>query len=108
LEQSRQVMFRRYYAKGQENAGKGQWDQAIKAFKQALEFVDSREARNLLSDAQQRWDLQKKVVGQNYYKEGLEAFLAGDKKKAKTLWEKAIDADPENEEAKRGLARLDQ
>jgi tetratricopeptide (TPR) repeat protein len=107
LEQAREVLFKRYYNRGQEYAGKGQWDQAIKSLKQALESdPDSREARSLLADIQRRWDLQKKVVSQNYYKEGLEAFLAGDKKKAKTLWEKALDADSENEEARRGLARL--
>lgn len=108
LEQAKQIVFKRAYSKGQEYAGKGQWDQAIKALKQALEFEDSREARNLLEDVQRKWDLQKKVVSQNEYKEGLEAFLAGDKKKAKALWEKALDADPDNEEAKRGLARIGQ
>jgi tetratricopeptide (TPR) repeat protein len=104
---STEILFKQYMDKGQKFAARGEWEQSIKNLTIALNFIpDSTEARSLLQDAQRRLELQRKVLSQNYYKEGLEAFLAGDKKKAKTLWEKALDADSENEEARRGLARL--
>ena len=68
----------------------------------------SKEAKSLLEDAQRRWELQKRVQSQNLYKEGLEAFLSGDKTKARSAWKKAIEFDPDNEEAKRGLQRINQ
>ncbi len=104
---SREILFKQYMDRGQKAAGRGEWETAIKSLTTALSFnSDSNEARSLLQDAQRRSELQKKVLSQNYYKEGLEAFLSGDKKKARSLWQKAADLDPDNEEAKRGLSRI--
>lgn len=102
-----EVLFKKYAERGKELSAKGEWESAIKNLKAALEYnPGSRDTRSLLADIQRRWDLQKKVVSQNLYKEGLEAFLTGDKQKAKEIWQRAITLDPENEEAKRGLARV--
>ncbi len=102
-------LFKRYFARGQDLAAKGEWEGAIKNLRVALSHnPKSRDARESLSNIQRRWDLQKKVLSQNLYKEGLEAFLSGDKRKAKSSWEKSIELDSDNEEAKRGLARITQ
>lgn len=104
---SREILFKQYMDKGQKAANRGEWDQAIKSLNTALSFnSDSSEARSLLQDANRRSELQKKVLSQNYYKEGLEAFLSGDKKQARSLWQRAVDLDPDNEEARRGLSRI--
>ena len=92
---------------GRDHAAKGQWELAIRNLKKALEYnPGSGAAKEILKDAERRWDLQKKVVSQNLYKQGLEAFLAGDKKKAQGIWEKALELDPKNEGAIRGLSRI--
>jgi tetratricopeptide (TPR) repeat protein len=104
---AKETAFKKYLERGKDFAAKGEWDNAIKNLKIALEHNRaSTEAKSLLSDVQRRWELQKKVLSQNLYKEGLEAFLSGDKKKARDVWQKAVELDPENEEAKRGLSRI--
>ncbi|OGR85164.1 MAG: hypothetical protein A2901_02655 [Elusimicrobia bacterium RIFCSPLOWO2_01_FULL_54_10] len=91
---------------GRDMATKGSWETAIRHFRKALEINSTDEAKTALHDSQRRWDLQKKVLSQNLYKEGLEAFLSGDKVKANAAWTRAVELDPENEEAKRGKDRL--
>jgi len=107
LELAKETAFKKYLERGKDFAAKGEWDSAIKSLKIAIEHNRaSTEAKSLLSDVQRRWELQKKVLSQNLYKEGLEAFLSGDKKKARDVWQKAVELDPDNEEAKRGLSRI--
>ncbi len=109
LASSKDNLFKRHFSRAQDLAAKGEWEGSIKNFRLAISHnPKSRDARESLSNIQRRWDLQKKVVSQNLYKEGLEAFLGGDKKKAKSSWEKSLELDSDNEEAKRGLARITQ
>jgi hypothetical protein len=77
-------------------------------FRKAIEANSTQEAKRSFQDAKRRWDLQKKILSQNLYREGLEAFLSGDKLKAQKIWKRVLEMDPENEEAKRGLQRLTQ
>lgn len=106
--QARKFLFQQYFESGKERANKGDWEEAVKNLKLAVEMRwSSEEAEALLKDVQRRWDLQKKVVSQSLYKQGLEAFLGGNQAKAKNFWKKALESDPENEEAKKGLARME-
>jgi tetratricopeptide (TPR) repeat protein len=76
-------------------------------FERALKFKpDYPEAQSALDKVKSRLGEQKKDESQTFYKQGLEAFLAGDQEKAMEFWKKAIDVDPENLEAKRGLERI--
>ena len=109
LASSHDILYRQYLSRGQDNAPKGEWEVAVKNLKAALTHNSrSSEARGSLETVQRRWELQRKVLSQNLYKEGLEAFLSGDKKKAKSAWERSLDLDSNNEEAKRGLQRIGQ
>jgi len=88
---SRDGLYKQYLKRGKDFVGKGQWDLAIKDLKKASSYKPgSDEVRKLLADARRRWDLQNKVLSQNLYKHGLEAFLSGNKNKARTAWQKAI------------------
>ncbi len=104
----KETIYTSSLANGKDNAAKGNWDSAIKNLRKANEINPTKEAKSALDDAQRRWGLQKKVISQNLYKEGLEAFLSGDKAKAQAAWKRAVDLDPDNEEAKRGMQRLNQ
>lgn len=109
LEKASDATFKKYLERGKEYTAKGEWEQAIKNYKTALEYKsNSSETKSLLLDAQRRFELQRKVISQNLYKQGLEAFLAGERKKAKEIWTRALQLDPDNEEARRGLARVGQ
>lgn len=109
LTSSHDILYRQFLSRGQDNAAKGEWETAVKNLKAALTHnARSSEARGSLETVQRRWELQRKVLSQNLYKEGLEAFLSGDKKKAKTVWQRSIELDSNNEEAKRGLQRIGQ
>jgi tetratricopeptide (TPR) repeat protein len=104
---ARETLFKRYLDKGKELASRGDWETAVRNLRTASEYnPGTREVKTLLEDVQRRWEFQKKVQSQNLYKQGLEAFLSGDKNKAKELWQKALTLDPDNEEAKRGLSRI--
>jgi tetratricopeptide (TPR) repeat protein len=45
-------------------------------------------------------------LSKEYYKQGLDAFIEGNHKKAKNLFRQAVKANPGNKEAQRGLDRL--
>jgi|GEM_PF-2374816 len=101
------ILYRQSLLKAQEQSSKGEWGEAIQLLRLALEYnPQSLEAKDSLANIQRRWDLQRRVLSQNLYKEGLEAFLGGDKKRAKEIWQKSLELDPENQEAKRGISRL--
>ena len=101
------ILYRQSLLKAQELSSKGEWEGAIQLLRLALEYnPQSLEAKDSLVNIQRRWDLQRRVLSQNLYKEGLEAFLGGDKKRAKEIWQKSLELDPDNQEAKRGISRL--
>ena len=79
------------------------WDSILSQLKYNPKYSDAKKA---LAKVKGQMGKQKKADSQNYYKQGLEAFLRGDKNKAKELWQKAVDLDPDNLEAKRGLERV--
>ena len=107
LDSANDTLFKRFVDKGKEYAGKGEWENAIKNLRSALDInPNSKDVKSLLGDVERRWDLQKKVLSENLYKEGLEAFLSGDQKKAKLTWQRAVELDPDNQEARRGLSRI--
>ncbi|MBI1979503.1 MAG: PorV/PorQ family protein [Elusimicrobia bacterium] len=104
-----EILYKQFLSKGQDFTSRGDWDAGIRNFKMALlHNPRGGEARSALINVQRRSELQRKVLSQNLYKEGLEAFLGGNKKKAQTAWKKSLELDPENEEAKRGMARIGQ
>lgn len=107
LTSANDILYRQYLLKAQEYSGRGEWEEAIHHLRLALEYnPQSMDAKDSLVNIQRRWDLQRRVASQNLYKEGLEAFLGGDKKRAKEIWQKSLELDPDNQEAKRGLSRL--
>ena len=108
MELSKTKLYESNLETGRNAAGAGNWEAAISHLRKAVEVNDTHEAKSALADAQRRWELQKKVLSQNLYKEGLEAFLSGDKAKAQSVWKRAVELDSDNEEAKRGLQRLTQ
>ena len=108
IELAREKIYRLNIAQGQEAAAKTEWETAVNYFRKAIEVNPTPEAKRSFQDAKRRWDLQKKILSQNLYREGLEAFLSGDKAKAQSAWKRVLQMDPENEEAKRGLQRLTQ
>ncbi|MBI3012578.1 MAG: tetratricopeptide repeat protein, partial [Elusimicrobia bacterium] len=104
-----EILYKQFLSKGQDFTSRGDWDAGIRNFKMALlHNPRGADARSALINVQRRSELQRKVLSQNLYKEGLEAFLGGNKKKAQTAWKKSLELDPENEEAKRGMARIGQ
>jgi len=106
---SRQTLHKHYLKEGKDFTAKGEWEPAIIKLKKALDFEpSSKEALKLIQTAAARREMQKKVLSQNFYKEGLEEFLAGNSEKAKIYFEKSLEMDPTNEEAKRAWARAEQ
>ncbi len=105
----RDILAKNAFDEGNKAAQAGNWQAANENYKMALKYKpDYDEAQNALSKVRGQMGEQKKTESQDLYKEGLEAFLAGDQSKALKLWQKAVDLDPENLEAKRGLERLSQ
>ena len=103
----RKVLHDRYLKAGEDYASRGEWQKAIQNLKKAMEYLPaSKNAKVLLVESEKRWDLQKKVLSQKLYKEGLDAFLTRQTGQAKDLWERALELDPDNEEAQSGLSRL--
>jgi cytochrome c-type biogenesis protein CcmH/NrfG len=49
---------------------------------------------------------QRKEESKRLYRQGLEDFLAGNQEKAVEAWQKAVELDPANEEARKGLERI--
>ena len=108
IKQTHEMLFNQYVARGRERLDKNELESAIKNFRAALEHnPKATEIKSLATSTQRQWDIQKKALSQNLYRTGLEAFLSGDKNKAKEIWQKAVAMDPDNEEAKRGLGRIE-
>jgi tetratricopeptide (TPR) repeat protein len=104
---SRDILAKAAYQRGNEAAQAGEWPTADRNYREAIRLKpDHPEARAALEKVRSRLGTQRKDESQTFYKEGLEAFLGGDPDKARSLWEKAVELDPENLEAKRGLERI--
>ncbi len=104
---SRDILTREAFEAGQKAVQESRWSQANEQFRRALKFrPDFKEAQEALGKVRSQMGEQRKVESQKMYKDGLEAFLSGDQQKAQGLWQKALDIDPDNLEAKRGLERI--
>ena len=107
IEEVRSKMFERYYQAGLTFYKDGHLVKSVEALNKALTFDPySVGAKEALDKAEARLANFKKTKSQGLYKEGLEAFQAGDQTKAYDLWQKAVMLDTDNLEAKRGLERL--
>jgi tetratricopeptide (TPR) repeat protein len=105
----RDLLAKQSYDEGNRAAQGGDWPRANAAFTKALRYKpEYKEAQDALAQVRSQLGEQKKGESQKLYKQGLEAFLAGDQSRAVELWQKAVDMDPENMEAKRGLDRINQ
>jgi len=88
-------------------AQSGDWEKAKELYEKTLSYrPDFTEASTALEKVKNQLGENTKVTSQKYYREGLKGFLAGDKQKAVELWQKAVELDPTNVEAKRGLDRI--
>ncbi len=104
----RSILFEKHYAHCLNFVNTSNWEQAIKMAKRALEYnPDSESAKRTLNNVERNWKVQKSVQSQQLYKNGLTAYLSGDKFNAKELWVKALNLDNENIEVKRALARME-
>lgn len=105
----RDLLAKQAYDEGNRAAQAGDWPAAGGQYSRALKFKpDYRQAQEALNKVKSQMGEQRKGESQRLYKQGLEAFLSGDQSKAMLLWQKAVDLDPENLEAKRGLERVTQ
>jgi tetratricopeptide (TPR) repeat protein len=103
----RDLLAKQSFDAGNKAAQEGDWGTASANFQRALRFKpDYKEAQDAVGKVGSQIGEQRKTESQRLYKQGLEAFLAGDQRKAVDLWQKAVDADPDNQEAKRGLERI--
>lgn len=104
---SRNILAKQALEEGNRLAQEGDWKKAAAKYKESLRYnPDQPEVESLVQETSKQLGQQRKEESQNYYKEGLEAFLAGNQDKAAELWQKAVDMDPENMDAVRGLERL--
>jgi len=102
-----ETLFKQHMESGRDFLSTENWESAVKDFKKALNLLpSSEEAKNFLTDAEKQWGLEKKALGQKLYQQGVDAFMSGRKNEAKSLWQRAVDLDPENKEAQRGLAKI--
>jgi tetratricopeptide (TPR) repeat protein len=102
-----ELLAKEAYDAANKAAQEGNWSVAGDQYKLALRYKpDHKGAQAALEKVRNQIGEQKRAESQRFYKEGLEAFLSGDQDKAAQLWQKAIDIDPDNLEAKRGLERV--
>ena len=107
LEELQGRMFQEYFSHGMEEIRSGKLSKAVEDLSRALTFnPKNAEARAALETARNRLIQQKKIEAQRLYRKGLEAIQGGNKKAAIDFWQKAVEQDPENLDAKRGLERL--
>jgi tetratricopeptide (TPR) repeat protein len=103
----RDLVAKEAYDQGNAAARDGDWSRAAELFKKALKLKpDFAEAQKALDKVRSHLGEQKKGESQELYRKGLEAFLSGDQDKALEFWQKAVEMDPENLEAKRGVERI--
>ncbi|MBI4396673.1 MAG: PorV/PorQ family protein [Elusimicrobia bacterium] len=101
------LLAKQAYEDGNDAAQNGEWSRASDSYKRALRYKpDFSDAQAAMEKVRSHLGEQQKTESQKMYKLGLEAFLSGDQAKAMELWQKAVDMDPENLEAKRGLERI--
>jgi tetratricopeptide (TPR) repeat protein len=103
----RELVAKEALEQGRAAAREAEWSRAIEQLNKALKLNPGlEEARKLLEKVRSQTNEQKKGESQDFYRRGLEAFLSGDQDKALELWQKAVEMDPENLEAKRGVERI--
>lgn len=105
----RDLVAKNLFDSGNAAARDGDWAQAADDFKNALKMKpDFPEAQRALDKVRAHLGEKEKVESKNEYRIGLEKFLSGDQDGALEHWKKAIELDPENLEAKRGVERIEQ
>lgn len=103
----RDLLAKQAFGEGNEAARVGDWFKSSDCFRRALQYKPNYpEAQAALDKVKANLGEQQKGESQKLYKQGLEAFLSGDQEKARDLWQRAVDLDPQNMEAKRGLERI--
>ncbi len=103
----RDLVAKDAFEQGNAAARDGDWGKASDLFKKAIKLKpDFAEAQKAEDKVRGHLGEQKKGESQDLYRKGLEAFLSGDQDKALELWQKAVDMDPDNLEAKRGVERI--
>ncbi len=87
----------------------GQLSEAVAELTQASQMAPNDSRISTALDIAKR-DLEHKNSqdSQAMYKQGLDAFLAGDTEKAEKNWKKALDLDSTNEDAANALRKLDE
>ncbi len=103
----RDLTAKKAYEAGNASAREGDWPAAAESLKKAIRLKsDYPEAQAALDKVQAHMGERKKGESQELYRKGLEAFLSGDQDGALQSWQKAVELDPENLEAKRGVERI--
>ncbi|MGQ0645674.1 MAG: PorV/PorQ family protein [Elusimicrobiota bacterium] len=103
----RDVLARERFEKGTRAAQAGDRRGAEENFKAALGHKpDYAPAKDALSRLDAQSDPYKKRQSQLLYQRGLEALLTREPDKAADLWRQALELDPDNAPAARGLSRL--
>ncbi|MBI4396038.1 MAG: PorV/PorQ family protein [Elusimicrobia bacterium] len=101
------ILSKEAFEKGNKNAQDGHWFEAQQSYEKALHYNPQHSgARNALEGVKIKITESQKAQSEDFYTKGLEAYLLGDKDKATALWQKAIEINPNHEEAKRGLERV--
>jgi tetratricopeptide (TPR) repeat protein len=105
----RDVLARKAFDDGNRAAQDGDWSKAYSLYRQALQHKPGwTEAEEALQKVQANLGEKRKDESQVLYKQGLEAFLAGNDEKALEFGQQALEKDPENKEAQRLVERITQ
>lgn len=104
---TRQALAETLYDDGREAWKAGELELADRYFMQALS-LDPDHTKALGASQELRGSIlaQRKKESERLYRRGLEAFADGRPEHVAELWQKALELDPDNREAKRGLERL--
>lgn len=106
-DQAKEMVAKEAYNTGLRAARGGDMAGALALTKKALKYKpDFAEAKELLKSLEVTKGADDEEKSKGYYKESLDAFLAGDPQKAYELAVKALDFNPNNVEAQRMRDRL--
>jgi tetratricopeptide (TPR) repeat protein len=87
----------------------GQYDEAVTKLKRASEMApDDTRVKSALDIALREQATKNSEDSKRLYQEGLQAYLGGDTAKAEKNWKKALELDPNNEDALKAVAKLEE
>ncbi len=97
------------YEQSQVHMDNGQLDEAVKKLKRANELSpEDQKIKTGLDAAQRDLGIKRAEESKKLYKDGLEAYLSGQTKKAEELWKKSLELDSTNEEALQAISKLEE